>query len=69
MTLVFLGFMMTNETEVKMIGLGLAVAVIVDVTLVRLVLAPGLISLLGEKAFWIPKWLNKALGKELKIEH
>jgi RND superfamily putative drug exporter len=69
MTLVFLGFMMTNETEVKMIGLGLAVAVIVDVTLVRLVLAPGLISLLGEKAFWIPKWLNKALGKEVKIEH
>ena len=69
MTLVFLGFMMTNETEVKMIGLGLAVAVIVDVTLVRLVLAPGLISLLGEKAFWIPKWLNKALGKEVKMEH
>jgi RND superfamily putative drug exporter len=69
MTLVFLGFMMTNETEVKMIGLGLAVAVIVDVTLVRLVLAPGLSSLLGEKAFWIPKWLNKALGKEVKMEH
>jgi RND superfamily putative drug exporter len=69
MTLVFLGFMMTTETEVKMIGLGLAVAVIVDVTLVRLVLAPGLISLLGEKAFWIPKWLNKALGKEVKMEH
>jgi RND superfamily putative drug exporter len=69
MTLVFLGFMMTTETEVKMIGLGLAVAGIVDVTLVRLVLAPGLISLLGEKAFWIPKWLNKALGKEVKMEH
>jgi RND superfamily putative drug exporter len=65
----FSRFMMTNETEVKMIGLGLAVAVIVDVTLVRLVLAPGLISLLGEKAFWIPKWLNKALGKEVKMEH
>jgi RND superfamily putative drug exporter len=69
MTLVFLGFMMTTETEVKMIGLGLAVAVIVDVTLVRLVLAPGIFSLLGEKAFWIPKWLNKALGKEVKMEH
>jgi RND superfamily putative drug exporter len=69
MALVFLGFMMTDETEVKMIGLGLAVAVIVDVTLVRLVLAPGLLSLLGEKAWWIPSWLNKALGKEVKMEH
>ncbi len=69
MALVFMGFMMTNETEVKMIGLGLAVAVVVDVTLVRLVLAPGLLSLLGEKAWWIPKWMNKALGKEVKMEH
>ena len=69
MAIVFLGFMMTDETEVKMIGLGLAVAVLVDVTLVRLVLAPGLLSLLGEKAWWIPKWLNKALGKEVKMEH
>jgi RND superfamily putative drug exporter len=69
MALVFLGFMITDETEVKMIGLGLAVAVIVDVTLVRLVLAPGLLSLLGEKAWWIPSWLNKALGKEVKLDH
>lgn len=69
MALVFMGFMMTNETEVKMISLGLAVAVIVDVTLVRLVLAPGLLSLLGERAWWIPKWMNKALGKEVKMEH
>lgn len=69
MALVFLGFMITDETEVKMIGLGLAVAVIVDVTLVRLVLAPGLLSLLGDKAWWIPRWMNKALGKEVKMEH
>jgi RND superfamily putative drug exporter len=69
MALVFLGFMMTDETEVKMIGLGLAVAVIVDVTLVRLVLAPGLLSLLGEKAWWLPKWMNNLLGKEVKLEH
>jgi RND superfamily putative drug exporter len=69
MALVFLGFMMTDETEVKMIGLGLAVAVIVDVTLVRLVLAPGLLSLLGDKAWWIPSWLNKALGKQVKLDH
>jgi hypothetical protein len=37
--------------------------------LVRLVLAPGLLSLLGEKAWWIPKSLDKVLGKEVKLDH
>jgi RND superfamily putative drug exporter len=69
MALVFLGFMITTETEVKMIGLGLAVAVIVDVTIVRLVLAPALISLLGERAWWVPKWLEKSLGRQPVISH
>jgi RND superfamily putative drug exporter len=69
MALVFLGFMITTETEVKMIGLGLAVAVIVDVTIVRLVLAPALISLLGERAWWVPKWLDKLLGKGPAMQH
>jgi RND superfamily putative drug exporter len=69
MALVFLGFMITTETEVKMIGLGLAVAVIVDVTIVRLVLAPALITLLGERAWWLPKWLDKRLGKQPAISH
>jgi RND superfamily putative drug exporter len=69
MALVFLGFMITTETEVKMIGLGLAVAVIVDVTVVRLILAPALITLLGERAWWLPKWLDKRLGKQPVLAH
>ena len=69
MALVFLGFMITTETEVKMIGLGLAVAVIVDVTIVRLILAPALITLLGERAWWLPKWLDKRLGKQPVMTH
>jgi RND superfamily putative drug exporter len=69
MGLVFLGFMITTETEVKMIGLGLAVAVIVDVTIVRLILAPALITLLGERAWWLPKWLDKRLGKQPVLSH
>jgi len=69
MALVFLGFMITTETEVKMIGLGLAVAVIVDVTIVRLVLAPALITLLGERAWWLPKWMEKRLGKQPVLSH
>jgi RND superfamily putative drug exporter len=54
MTLVFLGFTFTSETEVKMIGLGLATAVIIDVTIVRLFLAPAILELLGDKAWWWP---------------
>ena len=69
MALVFLGFMITTETEVKMIGLGLAVAVIVDVTIVRLILAPALITLLGERAWWLPKWMEKRLGKQPVLSH
>jgi RND superfamily putative drug exporter len=61
--------MLTDETEVKMIGLGLAVAVIVDVTIVRLILAPGLLSLIGDKAWWIPNWLNKIMGKPRALHH
>ncbi len=55
MTLVFLGFTFTSETEVRMIGLGLATAVLVDVTVVRLLLAPAVLELLGERAWWLRK--------------
>ncbi|MFM2412105.1 MAG: hypothetical protein RLZZ587_438 [Actinomycetota bacterium] len=69
MTTVFLGFTMTSETEVKMIGLGLAAAVVIDVTLVRLVLTPSILTLLGERAWWLPKWLDKRLPKAPALTH
>jgi putative drug exporter of the RND superfamily len=58
MTMVFLGFSITDETEVRMIGIGLATAVLVDITIVRLLLAPALLELLGEHAWWAPTWLT-----------
>jgi putative drug exporter of the RND superfamily len=58
MTMVFLGFSITDETEVRMIGIGLATAVLVDITIVRLFLAPALLELLGEHAWWAPTWLT-----------
>lgn len=61
MTLVFLGFTYTDETEVRMIGLGLATAVLVDVTVVRLFLAPAVLELLGERAWWMPAPLARRL--------
>jgi RND superfamily putative drug exporter len=46
---------------VKEIGLGLAVAVLVDATLVRMVLVPATMELLGDANWWLPKWLDKAI--------
>ena len=69
MTLVFLGFAITPETEVTMIGLGLATAVLIDVTLVRLVLAPAVLELAGERAWWLPRWLDARLPDLAVAEH
>ncbi|BCJ75875.1 membrane protein [Catellatospora sp. IY07-71] len=69
MTLVFVGFVADGETEVKMIGLGLATAVLVDVTLVRLVLAPAVLELLGERAWWLPRRLERRLPHVALAEH
>jgi RND superfamily putative drug exporter len=44
-----------------MFGVGLAVAVFLDVTLVRMVLVPAAMSLLGHRAWWLPAWLDRRL--------
>ena len=69
MTLVFLGFSVTDEVEVRMIGIGLATAVLVDVTIVRLFLAPALLELLGERAWWMPAWLSRRMGRPVALAH
>ncbi|MGL5849924.1 MAG: MMPL family transporter, partial [Phycicoccus sp.] len=67
MTLVFTGFILEEQSEIRMIGLGLATAVLVDVTLVRMVLSPAVLRLLGERAWWFPRWLNWL--PKLDLEH
>jgi putative drug exporter of the RND superfamily len=52
---------------VKMFGLGLAVAVAVDATIVRLVLVPATMELLGDANWWLPRWLDRILPK-IEIE-
>jgi RND superfamily putative drug exporter len=47
--------------SVKQIGLGLAVAVLIDATIVRLVLVPALMELLGRANWWMPPWLARVL--------
>ena len=56
---VFLSFVASDQPVVKMLGLGLAVAVAVDATLVRLVLVPATMELLGNANWWFPKWLDR----------
>jgi RND superfamily putative drug exporter len=61
MVVVFLGFDLTPDVSVKQIGLGLAAAVLVDATVVRLVLVPAVMELLGKANWWLPAWLDRVL--------
>jgi putative drug exporter of the RND superfamily len=61
MTLVFLSFIADPSPFVKMIGLGLATAIALDATLVRMVLVPATMALLGPANWWLPNWLDRLL--------
>jgi RND superfamily putative drug exporter len=58
---VFAGFIGMSESMIKMMGLGLASAVFFDAFLVRMAIVPALLALLGDKAWWLPRWLQKVL--------
>jgi putative drug exporter of the RND superfamily len=61
MIAVFGAFILGSDHVAKMFGVGLSVAVLLDVTLVRMVLVPAAMSLLGHKAWWLPAWLDRIL--------
>jgi RND superfamily putative drug exporter len=61
MSAVFLAFVTTTDIISKMFGLGLGLAILIDVLLVRLVVAPAVVTLLGDRAWWLPKWLDRIL--------
>ena len=61
MIVVFLSFVVTPDVGVKQIGLGLAAAVLIDATVVRLVLVPAVMELLGKANWWLPAWLGRLL--------
>ncbi|GAA3929931.1 MMPL family transporter [Streptomyces gulbargensis] len=61
MIAVFAGFIGMSDQMVKMIGFGLAVAVLFDAFVVRMAIVPAVLALLGAKAWWLPKWLDRAL--------
>jgi len=61
MVVVFLSFVLIPDVSVKQIGLGLAAAVLIDATVVRLVLVPAVMELLGKANWWLPGWLDRRL--------
>ncbi|MEU2717509.1 MMPL family transporter [Streptomyces sp. NPDC007205] len=61
MIAVFSGFIGSTESMVKMIGFGLAIAVFFDAFIVRMAIVPAVLALLGRRAWWLPKWLDRAL--------
>ena len=58
---VFLSFVLGDNPTVKMIGIGLATAVFVDATIIRMVLVPATMKLLGDSNWWLPAWLDRLL--------
>ena len=61
MIAVFGSFILMSDVTTKMFGVGLAVAVLLDVTLVRMVLVPAAMTLMGHRAWWLPAWLDRLL--------
>ncbi|WP_411111405.1 MMPL family transporter [Streptomyces sp. c-19] len=61
MIAVFSGFIGMTDQMIKMIGFGLAVAVLFDAFVVRMAIVPAVLALLGHKAWWLPKWLDRIL--------
>lgn len=61
MVAVFSGFVLGSDPVVKMMGVGLATAIFLDATVVRLVLVPAAMKLLGDANWWLPGWLDRLL--------
>jgi RND superfamily putative drug exporter len=61
MVTVFGAFVMEDAVFLKLAGIGLATAVFVDATVVRMVLVPATMELLGDRNWWLPRWLDRLL--------
>jgi RND superfamily putative drug exporter len=63
MVFVFSAFILGDDRSIKLFGFGLAFAVALDATLVRLVLVPATMELLGDRNWWLPRWLDRLLPR------
>jgi RND superfamily putative drug exporter len=67
MVAVFAAFVLSGEVFTKLIGIGLAAAVLIDATVVRMVLVPAMMQLLGDRNWWLPRWLDRVMP-QLELE-
>jgi putative drug exporter of the RND superfamily len=67
MVVVFTSFVLDDDPTVKMLAIGMAAAVLIDSTVIRMVLVPAVMSLLGKWAWWMPRWLDR-ITPHLDIE-
>jgi len=63
MVVVFGSFLGESDRIVKLFGLGLAMAVLIDATIVRMLLVPATMELLGDRNWWLPRWLDRVLPR------
>jgi len=68
MVVVFLAFLAAPDTFLKLFGVGLASAIFLDATVVRMVLVPAVMQLLGKRNWWIPSWLDRSLPRLEEVE-
>lgn len=61
MVSVFCAFVLSGDPNIKQFGVGMAAAVLIDATIVRCVLVPGLMKLIGPRAWSLPRWLDRIL--------
>ncbi|MFC4785378.1 MMPL family transporter [Nocardioides sp. MAHUQ-72] len=67
MVVVFSSFVLDTDPTIKMLAVGMAVAVLIDASVVRMVLVPALMSILGARAWWLPRWLDRVIP-DLQLE-
>jgi RND superfamily putative drug exporter len=63
MVVVFLAFIISDTVFLKLLGIGMATAILVDATMVRMVLVPAVMQLLGGANWWLPQWLDRILPR------
>jgi RND superfamily putative drug exporter len=69
MVVIFASFIVTRVTDIKQLGCMLAVAVLLDATLVRLLLGPAVMRLVGPRIWWLPRRLDRVLPRTLGREN
>ena len=63
MVAVFGAFALSDQVFLKLIGIGMASAIAVDATVVRMVLVPAVMQILGDRNWWLPRWMDRVIPR------